>query len=79
MSDPVIATGPEEIFAWGFMIGYLGDIPDAMRDALKDTDGLSSMEDGNCPEFFTGPHARQWKRGYESGLSTFTYHNGDND
>lgn len=79
MSDPVIATGPEEIFAWGFMIGYLGEVPDPMVDAFAGTDDLCSMQDGNCPEFFAGPYGRQWKRGYEAGVSTYTYHNGDND
>lgn len=78
MSDPVIPAGPDEVFAWGFMIGYLGDVPDAMREAFADTDDLAQMLDGNCPNFIT-EYGYEWKRGYESGVSTFSYHNGDND
>ena len=75
MSDPVTPTGPEEIFAWGFMIGYLGDVPDVMVEAFPDTDFLEG-----CPEWLADdPCSREWKRGYEAGVSTFTYHNGDND
>ena len=53
--------------AW--MVGYLGIVPDDLVNAFPDVDSW-----GDCPYFIPDALAREWKRGYESGLSFFSDH-----
>ena len=67
--DPRVPDDDADVYAMAFMIGYLGEAPDALVDAFPDIEEWSY-----APSFLTGSQARMWNRGYESGLSFFSAH-----
>lgn len=71
MPDKRIPNSEEEAFAWGFMIGYLGDVPDTMSDLI--------YEPSYTPEFIMDSIAYSYRQGYDTGVAFFCDHNGDYD
>ena len=64
-----IPADEQEVFAMGFMIGYMGEAPDELVHAFPDVEEWDS-----CPDFVPDDLAHEWKRGYDSGVAFFSDH-----
>ena len=77
---PRCPAGGQEAFAWGFMLGYLGQAPDALRAAfdgyLADDDApVDSWGSQTMPSFLEqAGEGREFMRGYEAGVATYSDH-----
>ena len=77
---PRCPVGTEESYAWGFLIGYTGRVPDVMAQAFDahvddDTDIQSWGQEGP-PDFLSDypDEARAFRRGYDAGCATAMDH-----
>lgn len=73
MTDFRIPTGEQESFAWGFLIGYMGEVPDEMKDAFEWDDPSSLPESIEL----SSEDALAWRRGYDAGCATYSDHSVD--
>ena len=68
--------GDTEAYAWGYMIGYMGEVPDEMRHAHNDCEDPDPEVWGSegTPGFLTPDEARSFRQGYDDGCSMFSDH-----
>lgn len=78
---PRCPVGIEEAYAWGYMIGYLGQVPDLMREAfngnmLDDDVPIDCWGSEGCPTFLENydDECREFMRGYWAGVSMYSDH-----
>lgn len=77
---PRCPVGDQESYAWGFMIGYLGKVPDTMTEAFKghlleDDAPTDTWGSESIPTFFENPQeSHEFTRGYEAGVTVYTDH-----
>lgn len=64
----------QEAFAWGYMIGYLGEPPEVMQEAFPSRYDWDPMS----PTWFLGSlfdgRATAFRDGYRAGVSMYTDH-----
>lgn len=65
---PRIPADEQEAFAMAWMIGYLGNLPDALEHAFPD-EGFHFFPDFLSPDFYGA-----WQTGYHNGLAFFVDH-----
>jgi len=80
-AGPRIPVGEQEAFAWGFMVGYLGETDVFATDTMSrafhgigESNAITGI--GDVPEFL-GDHpedATAYSRGYEAGVATYSDH-----
>lgn len=66
--NPRIPADNQEAFAMAWMIGYLGNLPDALEHAFPD-EGFEGF-----PEFLPSYLQSSWSEGYHNGLEFFVDH-----
>jgi len=72
----------EEAYAMGFMVGYLGEFPDALKeviDLITEGDADPSYTPDIFPDDDDGLLARDYRRGYDTGVAFFCDHGVDED
>lgn len=72
---PRMPSTEREAYAWGYMIGYLGDIPDEMVAALSErSEGHLVM-----PPPFDAEQIKAYTEGYREGLDMYSSHSDEED
>jgi hypothetical protein len=71
---PRIPSTEREAYAWGYMIGYMGEVPDAMRPAFSDVAGELAV-----PQGIRRGHLRAYALGYNDGLDMYSSHSDEED
>ena len=75
--EPRVPVSEQEAYAWGYMIGYTGEVPEVMRAAFdyeeRDFDIAGWGTDG-APEFLSDEQAREFSSGYWAGVSMYSDH-----
>ena len=71
---PRVPTTNYEIYAFGFLLGYLGDVPDQMFDAYDATgEGIQSIMEA-MGEIIPLERMHYFAQGYETGVDFYTDH-----
>lgn len=72
VNNPRIPSHGKEAYAIGFMVGYLGEVPDDMVTAYD-------WEGEGCPPYLTTEQAREYREGYETGAAFWGDHSTDEE
>ena len=71
---PRVPVSTHEIFAFGFLLGYLGDVPDYMFEAYDATgEGIQSIMEA-LGDIIPLEQMLYFARGYETGVAFYADH-----
>lgn len=71
---PRVPMNHYEVYAFGFLLGYLGDVPDQMFEAFDPTgEGVASIIEA-MDNIIPASEMLFFRKGYDTGVAFYTDH-----